>query len=80
MLKEDETEETGLFCHIFIIGSSLIGGATPPLTTPMRPGAEGVKQIRYLKRLLNFSNLVIDTASKSAKWDKNAVKMAIFLM
>ena len=56
------------------------GGGDPPSTTPMRPGAEGVKQIRYLKRLLNFSNLVIDTASKSAKCDKNAVKMAIFLM
>ena len=39
MLKETETEETiGFFCHIFIIGSILIGGGravAPLLATSM---------------------------------------------
>ena len=38
MLKEDETEETKLFCHIFITGSIAIGeglGHLAPLATPM---------------------------------------------
>ena len=39
MPKETETEETILFCDIFIIGSILIGGGqvpwAPPLATPM---------------------------------------------
>ena len=31
MLKETETEETIVFCHIFIIGSISIGGGPGPL-------------------------------------------------
>ena len=35
-----ETEETIVFCHIFIIGSISIGGGLgPPLATPMPHGA-----------------------------------------
>ena len=42
MLKETETEETRLFCHILIIGSISIGGGggagslAPFLATPMQ--------------------------------------------
>ena len=37
MQKETKTEETIVFfvCDIFIIGSISIGGAGPPLATPM---------------------------------------------
>ena len=39
MLKENENEETRLFCHIFIIDGILIRGErtpwAPPLATPM---------------------------------------------
>ena len=39
MLKKDETEETRLFCHIFVIGSISIGecgrALWPPLAMPM---------------------------------------------
>ena len=47
MLKETKTDETIVFCHIFIIGSISIGGgpgplASPPLATamPRGPGPE----------------------------------------
>ena len=40
MLKETETEETRLFCHILIIGSISVGGGAgslaPFLATPMQ--------------------------------------------
>ena len=34
MLKETETDETIVFCHIFIIGSISIGGGLGPLNPP----------------------------------------------
>ena len=34
MLKQVETEETRLFCHIFINGSIAIGGGAGPLPPP----------------------------------------------
>ena len=34
MLKETKTEETIVFCHIFIIGSISIGGGPDPLGSP----------------------------------------------
>ena len=37
MLKEIETEETSLFCDIFIIGGISIGGGADPLPAPMQP-------------------------------------------
>ena len=35
MLNEAKTEETRLFCHIFIIGSISWGRPAPPPATPM---------------------------------------------
>ena len=35
MLKETKTDETIVFCHIFIIGSISIGGGPDPWAPPM---------------------------------------------
>ena len=46
MLKEIETEEIRVFCHIFVIDDISIGGPgppAPPLGTPM----DGVEKLLY---------------------------------
>ena len=53
MLKKTETEETRLFCHIFIIGGILIGwGAGPPglpLATPMATRCQMLRHALNIK-------------------------------